>query len=101
MTDTTTTRPAAATAVGVLAVIGVIGIWFGSTRHRLGEGDGPEFFTLLLASTVGMMLMGSTSHLLMLLLSVGFVSIASTMAREATLAHGELPGRRDRPHVGL
>ena len=30
------------------------------------EGDGPEFFTLLLGATLGMSLMASTSNLLMI-----------------------------------
>jgi NADH-quinone oxidoreductase subunit N len=61
----------------LIFVVGVILIWFGSTRAALGEGDGPEFFTLLLGATVGMMLMGSTSHLLMLLLATEIASMPS------------------------
>ena len=34
------------------------------------EGDGPEFFTLLLGATLGMSLMASTSNLLMLFMAV-------------------------------
>lgn len=58
-------------------MIGLVVMWFGSTRPALREGDGPEFFTLLLASTAGMMLMGGTSHLLMLLLATELASMPS------------------------
>ena len=58
-------------------MIGVLGIWFGSTRRTLPAGDAPEFFTLLLTATVGMMLMGETTQLLMLLLAMEIASMPS------------------------
>lgn len=58
-------------------MIGLVLMWFSSTRPALRDGDGPEFFTLLLASTAGMMLMGGTSHLLMLLLATELASMPS------------------------
>ncbi|HUG92368.1 MAG TPA: NADH-quinone oxidoreductase subunit N [Planctomycetaceae bacterium] len=39
--------------------------------------DGPDFYTLLLGSTVGMMLMVSSNHLLMLFLAVEMTSVPS------------------------
>jgi NADH-quinone oxidoreductase subunit N len=39
--------------------------------------DGPDFYTLLLGSTVGMMLMVSANHLLMLFLAVEMTSVPS------------------------
>ena len=41
------------------------------------EGDGPEFFTLLLAATLGMCLMASTANLLMLVIAVEMASLPS------------------------
>ena len=41
------------------------------------EGDGPEFFTLLLGATLGMSLMASTSNLLMLFMAVEMASLPS------------------------
>ena len=38
------------------------------------EGDGPEFFSLLLGATFGMALMGSASNLLMLFLGAHWPS---------------------------
>ncbi len=58
-------------------VIGVVGIWFTSTRHALRDGEAPEFFTLLISSTVGMMLMGGTSNLLMIVLASEIASMPS------------------------
>src|SRR5205085_3753955 len=45
-----------------------------STMH---EGDGPEFFTLLLGATLGMALMVSTSNLLMIFMAVEMASLPS------------------------
>ena len=39
--------------------------------------DGPDFYTLLLGATVGMMLMASANHLLMLFLAVEMASVPS------------------------
>lgn len=56
---------------------GVVLLWFGTTSHDMHEGDGPEFFTLLLGGTLGMSLMASTSNLLMILLAVEIASLPS------------------------
>ena len=58
-------------------VAGVIVMWFATTAGTLHEGDGPEFFTLLLGATLGMCLMASTSNLLMILMSVELASLPS------------------------
>ncbi len=58
-------------------VAGVILMWFGTTSATMHEGDGPEFFTLLIGATLGMSLMASTSNLLMLLISVELASLPS------------------------
>ena len=50
----------------LLFVAGVILMWFTTAASTMHEGDGPEFFTLLLSATLGMSLMASTSNLLML-----------------------------------
>jgi NADH-quinone oxidoreductase subunit N len=41
------------------------------------EGDGPEFFALLIGATLGMSLMASTSNLLMLFMAVELASLPS------------------------
>jgi NADH-quinone oxidoreductase subunit N len=56
---------------------GVVLLWFGTTSHEMHEGDGPEFFTLLLGGTLGMSLMAATSNLLMILLAVEIASLPS------------------------
>ncbi|HEY0008209.1 MAG TPA: NADH-quinone oxidoreductase subunit N, partial [Tepidisphaeraceae bacterium] len=61
----------------LLFTAGVILIWFATTRHAQPASDTPEFFTLLLSATVGMMLMGSTTHLLLLLLAMEIASMPS------------------------
>jgi NADH-quinone oxidoreductase subunit N len=58
-------------------VAGVVLMWFSTTRSTMHEGDGPEFFTLLLVATLGMMLMVSTSNLLMLVIAVETASLSS------------------------
>lgn len=57
--------------------LGVVLMWFGVSRTGMHEGDGPEYFTLLLSATTGMCLMGSTSNLLMLFLAVELASLPS------------------------
>ena len=52
-------------------------MWFGTTAATMHEGDGPEFFTLLLGATLGMALMASTSNLLMLFMAVEMASLPS------------------------
>src|SRR5687768_9203651 len=60
-----------------LFVIGVIVMWFTTTAPTMHEGDGPEFFTLLLGATLGMSLMASTSNLLMIFMCVELASLPS------------------------
>ena len=61
----------------LLFVMGVVLMWFATTAHTMHEGDGPEFFTLLLTATLGMSLMGSASNLLMLFMAVEMASLPS------------------------
>lgn len=58
-------------------VIGVILMWFSTTAATMHEGDGPEFFVLLLGATFGMSLMAGTSNLLMLIMCVEMASLPS------------------------
>src|SRR6266850_2783828 len=58
-------------------VIGVILMWFSTTSSMMHEGDGPEFFTLLIGATLGMSLMSSTANLLMLFMAVEMASLPS------------------------
>lgn len=60
-----------------LFVIGIILMWFSTTSSRMHEGDGPEFFTLLLGATLGMSLMAGTSNLLMLFMCMEMASLPS------------------------
>src|SRR5882672_6229512 len=64
-------------AILLVFVMGIILMWFSVSAWNMHEGDGPEFFTLLLGATLGMSLMASTSNLLMLLLSVELASLPS------------------------
>lgn len=61
----------------LLFVIGIVLMWFVTTMPRLRDGDGPEFFTLLVGATLGMSLMASTSNLLMLFMAVEMASLPS------------------------
>ncbi len=61
----------------LLFVAGVILMWFTTTASSMHEGDGPEFFSLLLSATLGMSLMASTANLLMLFLAVEMASLPS------------------------
>src|SRR6476620_3862141 len=61
----------------LLFTMGVILMWFGTTAETLHEGDGPEFFTLLIGATLGMSLMASASNLLMLFMAVEMASLPS------------------------
>ena len=58
-------------------VLGIVVMWFSTTRKTMHEGDGAEFFTLLLSATTGMALMGSTANLLMLVVAVELASLPS------------------------
>lgn len=60
-----------------LFVIGLVLMWVGTTGPSMREGDGPEFFTLLLGATLGMALMGSTTNLLMIFMAVELASFPS------------------------
>src|SRR4051812_15233400 len=61
----------------LLFVMGVVLMWFGTTADTLHEGDGPEFFVLLVGATLGMSLMASASNLLMLFMAVEMASLPS------------------------
>jgi NADH-quinone oxidoreductase subunit N len=55
----------------------MVAFWWTHRRVGLGEGNGPEFFTLLLTATLGMLLMVSSTNLLTLLLAIETASIPS------------------------
>jgi NADH-quinone oxidoreductase subunit N len=61
----------------LLFVAGIIWLWFTTTSRTMHEGDGPEFFTLLLGATLGMSMMASVSNLLMVFLTVELASLPS------------------------
>jgi len=61
----------------LLFVMGVVLMWFGTTADTMHEGDGPEFFVLLVGATLGMSLMASASNLLMLFMAVEMASLPS------------------------
>ncbi|MCC7349700.1 MAG: NADH-quinone oxidoreductase subunit N [Phycisphaerales bacterium] len=61
----------------LMFVIGIVLMWFSTTAPTMHQGDGPEFFTLLLGATLGMSLMASTSNLLMLVIAVELASLPS------------------------
>ncbi len=61
----------------LLFVAGIVLMWFLTTASGMHEGDGPEFFTLLLGATLGMCLMGSTTNLLMIVIAVEMASLPS------------------------
>ncbi len=56
---------------------GVIFMWFTTLMAKMHDGDGPEFFTLLIGAALGMSLMASTSNLLMLVIAVEMASLPS------------------------
>jgi NADH-quinone oxidoreductase subunit N len=64
-------------ALLLLFTAGIVLLWFAITRPTMREGDGPEFFTLLLGATLGMALMGSASNLLMVFMTVEAASFPS------------------------
>ena len=55
----------------------VLMLWAFATRDSFAPGDAPEFFTLLLSATLGMMLMVSTTNLLMMFLAIETASLPS------------------------
>ena len=65
------------TLIELLVVMGIILMWFSVSAWNMHEGDGPEFFTLLLGATLGMSLMASTSNILMLFIAVEMASLPS------------------------
>jgi NADH-quinone oxidoreductase subunit N len=56
-------------------LVGVTVLWWICSSDR--EADAPEFFVLLLGSALGMSLMVSTQHLLMMVLAIEFASLPS------------------------
>lgn len=67
-------------AVLVFVLI-VLALWLTHAKDEFEQhghaGDTPEYFTLMLCATVGMCLMGSTSHLLMIFLAIEMASLPS------------------------
>jgi NADH-quinone oxidoreductase subunit N len=64
-------------AMLLLFVIGIVLMWMASTSYSMHEGDGPEFFTLLLGATLGMTFMAGTTNLLMIVMAVELASLPS------------------------
>src|SRR5438552_11228923 len=64
-------------AMLLLFAMGIILMWFSVVSWNMHEGDGPEFFTLLLGATLGMCLMAETTNLLMLFMAVEMASLPS------------------------
>lgn len=64
-------------AILLVFTIGVVLLWFATTRTDMRQGDGPEFFLLLICATFGMSLMGSAANLLMLFIAVEMASLPS------------------------
>lgn len=64
---------------GLLLVFtfGIVWMWFSTSRREMHEGDGPEYFSLLLTAVLGMSLMASTANLLMLVIAVEMSSMPS------------------------
>src|SRR5690606_15771183 len=58
-------------------VIGIVLMWFGTVASGMHDGDGPEFFALLVGATLGMSLMAGTTNLLMLFMVVELASLPS------------------------
>jgi NADH-quinone oxidoreductase subunit N len=61
----------------LIFTMGIVLMWFSTTASTLHEGDGPEFFTLLLGATLGMSLMAGTANLLMIFMCVELASLPS------------------------
>ncbi len=61
----------------LLFVAGVVLLWLDHSGRKLRQGDGPEFFVLLLGATLGMCLMGSTTNLLMVFMAIAMASLPS------------------------
>lgn len=64
-------------AMLLVFVIGILFLWRAAASVDMHEGDGPEFFTLLIGATLGMCLMASTTNLLMIFLAIELASFPS------------------------
>ena len=64
-------------AILLVFVSGVILLWFSVSAPSMREGDGAEFFTLLLGATLGMCFVASTSNWLMFAISMEMTSLPS------------------------
>jgi NADH-quinone oxidoreductase subunit N len=64
-------------AMLILFVIGILFLWRSAASFDMPEGDGPEFFTLLIGATLGMCLMAETTNLLLIVMSVELASLPS------------------------
>ena len=64
-------------AILLVFVMGIILMWLSVSAWTMHEGDGPEFFVLLLGATLGMSLMSSPSNLLMIFMTVELASLPS------------------------
>jgi len=64
-------------AMLLVFTIGILFLWRSTAAADMQEGDGPEFFTLLIGATLGMCLMASTTNLLMIFLAIELASFPS------------------------
>lgn len=64
-------------ALLLVFTMGVLFIWRSAAAIDMHEGDGPEFFTLLIGATLGMCLMASTTNLLMIFMAIELASFPS------------------------
>jgi NADH-quinone oxidoreductase subunit N len=64
-------------ALLLIFLAGIILLWYAATAPAMHDGDGAEFFTLLLGASLGMCLMVSTTNLLMLVLAMELASLPS------------------------
>jgi NADH-quinone oxidoreductase subunit N len=64
-------------AMLIVFTIGVCFLWRSVAADAMPEGDGPEFFTLLIGATLGMSLMASTTNLLMIFMAIELASFPS------------------------
>jgi NADH-quinone oxidoreductase subunit N len=64
-------------AMLLIFTIGTLLLWRAVAADRTQEGDGPEYFTLIVGATLGMCLMASTTNLLMIFLALELASFPS------------------------
>ena len=64
-------------AMLLLFAMAIVLMWFSTTASTMHQGDGPEFFTLIIGATLGMCLMASTTNLLMIFMAVEMASLPS------------------------